>query len=278
MCGAEEKSTNHVLFECPPALQTWALSRIPSSPAIFPSSSIFTNMDYLFWRLPKEEDLNYFPWILWYIWKARNDKIYSNKDGNPQEILRLAEVESKIWMEAQLTVNGPRENSYNGSLQQSADLDLDVSRVCYIDGAWKKEDIFTGQGWFCRKSGSTDVMMGAMNLRRSLSPLHAEFEALIWAMECMNTLQFSDVVFATDCSQLVKMVSTPDEWPAFFRHIEEFNRSKIFFSHFRIRHILRAQNTLADKLARGARSSPSALLYVDSIPPVWLVRPVGVSS
>ena len=76
MCGAEEESTNHVLFECPPALQTWALSRISSSPAIFPSSSVFTNMDYLFWRLPKEEDFNYFPWILWYIWKARNDKIY----------------------------------------------------------------------------------------------------------------------------------------------------------------------------------------------------------
>ena len=133
---AEDESTNHVLFECPPALQTWALSRIPSSPAIFPSSSIFTNMDYLFWRLPKEEDLNYYPWILWYIWKARNDKIYSNRDGNPQEILRMADVESKIWMEAQLTVNGLVENSYSGSLQQSAAIALEGSRVCYIDGAW----------------------------------------------------------------------------------------------------------------------------------------------
>ena len=48
MCGADEESTNHVLFECPPALQSWALSRIPSSLAIFPSPSVFTNMDYLF--------------------------------------------------------------------------------------------------------------------------------------------------------------------------------------------------------------------------------------
>ena len=108
--------------------------------------------------------------------------------------------------------------------------------------------------------------------------LHAECEALIWAMECMKTLQYSDVVFATDCSQLVKMVSTLEEWSAFSTHMEEFNRSKTFFSHFRIRHILRAQNTLADKLARGARSSPSALLYVDSTPPVWLARSVGDSS
>ena len=30
--GDEEESINHVLFECPLALQTWALSNIPSCP------------------------------------------------------------------------------------------------------------------------------------------------------------------------------------------------------------------------------------------------------
>ena len=108
----------------------------------------------------------------------------------------------------------------------------------------------------------------------SLSSLHAECEALIWAMECMKTLQFSDVVFVTDCSQLVKMVSSPEEWPAFATHMEEFCRSKTFFPNFMLRHISKAQNTMADKLARGARSSPSAILYVDSLPPVWLSEPV----
>ncbi|XP_013704909.1 uncharacterized protein LOC125608586 [Brassica napus] len=119
--------------------------------------------------------------------------------------------------------------------------------------------------------------MGAMNLRRSLSPLCAKCEALIWAMECMKTLQFSDVVFEIDFSQLVKMVSSLEDWPAFATHMEEFNRSKTFFPSFKIRHITRTQNTMADKLARGARSSPSAMLYVDSIPPVWLHEPVDSS-
>ena len=112
--------------------------------------------------------------------------------------------------------------------------------------------------------------MGAMNLRRSLSPMHAECETLIWAMEGMKTLHIFDVVFATDCSQLGKMVSTPEEWPAFSTHMEEFRRSKTFFSNFRIRHIPQAQNTTADKLARDAKSSPTTLLYVDSTLPVWL--------
>ncbi|CAL9242575.1 unnamed protein product, partial [Arabidopsis halleri] len=55
--------------------------------------------------------------------------------------------------------------------------------------------------------------MGAANLRRSLSPLHAEFEALLWAMKCMIGADNQEVAFLTDCSDLVKMVSSPTEWP-----------------------------------------------------------------
>lgn len=96
-------------------------------------------------------------------------------------------------------MNRPIGNPHRGSLQQANDyLPLENTRICYIDESWKEEDIFTEQGWFCRKNGSTDIMMGAMNLRRSLSPLHTDCEALIWVMKCMKTLQFSDVVFAID--------------------------------------------------------------------------------
>ena len=104
----------------------------------------------------------------------------------------------------------------------------DKSR-CYIDGAWRAQDLCIGQGWFYEAGGSTDTMMGAMSIRKSLSPLHAECESLIWAMECMKTLDYPDMVFATDCSQLVKMVFSPDEWPVFATHLEEFRRSKTFF-------------------------------------------------
>lgn len=48
LCGAEEESINNVLFECPLVLQIWVLSKIPSAPGFFPSSSFFSNIDYLF--------------------------------------------------------------------------------------------------------------------------------------------------------------------------------------------------------------------------------------
>ena len=83
-------------------------------------------------------------------------------------------------------------------------------RWCFIDGSWKENDIFSGHGWFSTLEWF-DGLMGARNVRASLSPLHAEMEALLWAMECMRNLRQSQVTFATDCSQLVKMVSEPEE-------------------------------------------------------------------
>ena len=74
----------------------------------------------------------------------------------------------------------------------------------------KRVIVFSGQGWLSNLEGF-DGLLGARNVRASLSPLHAEMEALLWAMECMRNLRQFQVMFATDCSQLVKMVSKPEE-------------------------------------------------------------------
>lgn len=47
-----------------------------------------------------------------------------------------------------------------------------------------------------------------MSIRQSLSLLHVE--VLIKAMQCMKTLQISEVMFRTNCSQLEKMVFLPE--------------------------------------------------------------------
>ena len=139
------------------------------SPGYFPTPSVFTDMDYLFWRLPKDCDFSSFPWILWYIWKNKNNKIYVDKNGNPKEILRIAEVEGVVWADAQLTV----PERHQSTLISSDWLSSAQSRVCFVDGAWRAHDKFSRQGWFCRTNCSDEKTMGAMNIRRILSALHA---------------------------------------------------------------------------------------------------------
>ncbi|WP_340054649.1 ribonuclease H family protein, partial [Pseudomonas sp. JAI120] len=85
-------------------------------------------------------------------------------------------------------------------------------------------------------------LLGARNTRASQSPLHTEVEALIWAMECMRNLRQYNVTFATDCSQLVKMVSEPEEWPAFTSYLEDIKTLKDGFINSDIIHVPRQQN------------------------------------
>ncbi|XP_056841665.1 uncharacterized protein LOC130494863 [Raphanus sativus] len=68
-CGEPEESVTHAIFECPPSLQVWLHSSTPTSPVIFPASSIYTNMNYLFWEkngvLEPDQDRDPYPWLIW---------------------------------------------------------------------------------------------------------------------------------------------------------------------------------------------------------------------
>lgn len=52
-------------------------------PTRFPMDTFFTNMIYLFWQMEM------YPWLLWYNKKAQDDKIFSNGDRNPKDIIKL---------------------------------------------------------------------------------------------------------------------------------------------------------------------------------------------
>uniref|UniRef100_A0A0D3CEA0 Uncharacterized protein n=1 Tax=Brassica oleracea var. oleracea TaxID=109376 RepID=A0A0D3CEA0_BRAOL len=145
------------------------LSVTPTSPGIFPVASVYTNMDYLFWRknniIVLDQNRDLYPWIIWYIWKARNDKLFRGIDRDPLELVRYAESECQAWFNANEMIP-----------QQVRDSNNDV----WMDS---REDI---------------QLMGTRNFTRCESALHSEVEALRWAME--NMLQHSLCQsFGTDC-------------------------------------------------------------------------------
>ena len=147
-CGDPEESINHVFFECPPACQVWALSKIPSNPNLFPIGYLFANMDHLFWRFnPKMED-HQFAWILWYIWKSRKNKVFSNLDIDQRETFNLAELESTLWTEAHVTNN--LRVVHEVQIRPNSGT---TRRWCFTDGSWKYKNLFSGQGWFSTLPG-----------------------------------------------------------------------------------------------------------------------------
>ncbi|WZY86752.1 hypothetical protein YC2023_033136 [Brassica napus] len=145
-CGEIEESVTHAIFECLPALQVWSLSATPTSPGTFPVSSVYTNMDYLFWRknaiIEPDQDRDPYPWIIWYIWKARNDKLFRGIDRDPLELVRYAENECQAWFNGNETI-APVVQASNNKENQI----LSLGNICLLDGSWTASDRFSGCGW-----------------------------------------------------------------------------------------------------------------------------------
>nr|VDD59851.1 unnamed protein product [Brassica oleracea] len=54
-----------------------------------------------------------YPWIIWYIWKARNDKLFRGIDRDPLELVRYAESEFQAWYNARDSVPIPTQEEAN---------------------------------------------------------------------------------------------------------------------------------------------------------------------
>ena len=144
--GELEESVTHVIFECPPMLQALNLSTTPTSLEVFPVSSIDKNMDYLFWRenaiIEPEQDMDPFSWIIWYIWKARNDKLFRRIDRDPLELVQYAESECQAWFDANEVIQLVAQENNMVSPQA-----LSLGNICLLDGSWTASANFSGCGW-----------------------------------------------------------------------------------------------------------------------------------
>ncbi|KAG7572723.1 Ribonuclease H domain [Arabidopsis suecica] len=269
-CGRGEESINHLLFECPPAMQVWALSNIPTNPGVFPSNSIFNNFDFLLWRAKDsgatKESLEAFPWILWYVWKARNDKVFNNKDISPPDTLQLAISEATSWKFAQI-IEQAAENDEERLPEHPSALSNGQIR-CQVDASWVSDGNTSGLGFVL--DAPSGRLLGSRGKTRLLSPLHAELETLLWAMDYALHHGFESVHFETDCTNVVKVIEEEDPWPVLETEIESFNLMRNRFRCFSISHISRNSNIRADALAKGARSRDAIFSHVSSQVPEWL--------
>ncbi|KAL9831139.1 putative reverse transcriptase zinc-binding domain-containing protein [Arabidopsis thaliana] len=104
-CEMAEETINHVLFECPHSRKIWELYEKPMVSDNFSLSSELLNLDYLYWKLPLPlgggEKTYCHAWILWFIWKDRNKKVFKGIQSEPADILSHAMSEKLMWEEAQ---------------------------------------------------------------------------------------------------------------------------------------------------------------------------------
>nr|VDD54487.1 unnamed protein product [Brassica oleracea] len=215
------------------ALQTWALSSIPSAPGLFPSNSLYENFDYLLCRAKRNGATNTmlacFPWIAWFIWKARNEKVFNGKDILPPDTIAPTTETSEARGDDQSKPCLPR---------------------CQVDASWMaNSDVFGGG--LVMETEPEKHLYGSTGKEQVLSPLHAEFSSLLCAMMYSLHLGFMSMNFESDCLQMVNLINDEEEWPSLVSEWNEFVHLRYYFTGFSLSYISRKSNVRADLLAKG---------------------------
>lgn len=80
---------------------------------------------------------------------------------------------------------------------------------------------------------------GAHGLSAAASPLHAEAEGLLWAMQEVLKQGNREVQFESDCEQLIKLMKEEEEWPAMGPELNEIKALSAEFIDLSITYIPR---------------------------------------
>ncbi|XP_010451887.1 PREDICTED: uncharacterized protein LOC104734079 [Camelina sativa] len=251
-CEIAEESINHTFFECPRSTQVWERVFDGLHRDKFPLGSIYSNQDFIYGKGlgPMALGVTHspLPWLVWFIWKDRNNKVFQGLQSEPIDIINQALREQLWWEEAQMAARSV------SSVSEPVKIPETTVR-CQVDGSWKSTEQNSGLGWWCGDGENQTFFLGARYQHRSVSPLHSEMEALLWAMECILSRGIVCQRFETDSAELISMVQDPEEWPAFSALLDEFQVLSASFPHFTLSKIPRTVNVKADCLAHSSRTN-----------------------
>ena len=194
---------------------------------LFSSNSLYSNIDFLLFRAKetgvRSEVLAAFPWIAWYIWKARNEKIFKDKDITPLDSFQLAVKEAQSWtLPQRIPEDTEGERDEQRRTRHSTSIqELPAARWrCQTDASWIIERDRVGMG-FVLLEDDIPILFGAHGLSVAVSPLHAEAKGLLWAMQKVLRQGTRAVRFESDCEQLIKLIRDDDDWPAMASELDE---------------------------------------------------------
>lgn len=105
-CGGTE-TLDHIMLHCNYAREVWDLVPWSSPVDIQPDSSFASALkDSLISSMlpPTGVSGNFFPWLSWFIWIARNKLLFEKRVTSPQETLVLAIKAMREWEQAQTSL------------------------------------------------------------------------------------------------------------------------------------------------------------------------------
>lgn len=279
-CPHCAESVNHLLFQCTFARQVWALSPFPAPPNGTWDGSLYSNMyralNIHIYHPHIIDKSGIIPWLLWRLWKSRNDLLYKGKDYNAMETVRKAVEDAAEW-----------SNRKEPEVRQTCQTDLNAGTErwnppprgwvkCNSDGARQSEGELSGVGWALRNHEGTVLWLGAKAIRRSRSVLEVELEALRWAVHTLSSFNYKKIIFESDSLEVVNLINNDECWPSFAPILQDIKLLLLNFEEVRVIYSPRGCNGVADRVAKESLSFENYVPKLYSVMPIWAKQSVMV--
>lgn len=273
-CHSQAESVNHLLFQCPYARLIWALSPIPAPPGRDYGDSLFQNINRIMQLTlsAKESDpgLKVGPWLLWSLWKTRNDFLFKGIDYDGMSMVNKAMEDMEEW--SRRIDDNQREQSLPPLARAEETWTLPPPHwyKCNVDGAWDASKEHYGIGWVLRNHCGEVCWMGLRKIPKLRSPIEVETEALRWAMRSMKQLNFENVIFVSDSKCLVGVLNEIALRPNLHTYVQDIKHIQKGMANSKVTFQCRETNRVADKIAKEAISLEISVPRLYTVLPFWL--------
>ncbi|CAN6846939.1 unnamed protein product [Brassica oleracea] len=144
-----------------------------------------------------------FPWILWNLWKSRNELVFENSGSSALSCVAKSVEEANIWFQVNGESGDPIQNPAQPppALQHLQRPPQDFLK-CNIGSVWDHLSGLSGAGWLVR-----DHQGNARNHSRrafvgSTSRREADLRSLHWAVESMVNVRLKNVILEASSIEL----------------------------------------------------------------------------
>lgn len=156
LCGEEDETVNHLLFQCKLTKEIWDLTPISTPSGEFLNAhNLADNLqDLIMINRNHANELKLLFLLGWRIWKMRNALIFENKRMVVPDVISQALVDLSVWNEAcKLNQNKPCSQSNNVKLPTKEICTMEEAihssdaYCCFADGSWLSPTQQAGIGW-----------------------------------------------------------------------------------------------------------------------------------
>ncbi|CAE5960166.1 unnamed protein product [Arabidopsis arenosa] len=215
------------------------------------------------------------PWLLWRLWKNRNELLFKDREFGVEEVLRRVKEDAAEW---QMRKEENRNSENIMAKQTNGKWRSPPAQwvKCNTDAAWQSDGHLCGLGWVLRNDKSRVLWIGARALPKLKNVLEAELEALRWAVIMMSRFNYKKIIFESDAKSLIDLLNKDEDWPSLRPSLQDIRAKLQLFEEVKFQYTPRGGNSVADRVARESLSFTNYDPKLYSVVPSWLKNSVDL--